>query len=424
MNLKISLLLAGGAATGVIGLAAAVVFTGTKPMAEPEAPRLSAAAIEAEKPLPDPAASGVIIAASGNYYYWLNPAGGVGTLRQWPYAADGVSPDGRWQAGIDWDEDEAFLRVIDLDWPDYPENTKSVRLSASLVGAEWAPGSPTLAALDQGGLYLVDPASGAASLVAEGVTAYAWGAGDRLIFATQDDSGARLSGLDERGQATKLAALTGPIGRFYVSPERDQLVYTQDDAEGWRLLSLDPASGAIEDYGNLGHAADQVVAAAPELAIAWSPDGTRFSVGPVSKPYVMHVFETADDLKYRYSTYRFEEGYAGELSWSPDGTQLAISTYSLDRTKHEVYVMDVEAGGVPRHLLDGCKIVWSPDGKFVAVKREPRDASGVAAIRVDTGFHWALNTNPQFVPVVWGEDMEGALTLAAKPVPYAVQLGK
>lgn len=73
MNLKTSLLLAGGVATGVITLTAAVVFSGSKPMAGPEGPRLSAAAIEAEKPLPDPAASGVIVAASGNFYYWLNP---------------------------------------------------------------------------------------------------------------------------------------------------------------------------------------------------------------------------------------------------------------------------------------------------------------------------------------------------------------
>jgi dipeptidyl aminopeptidase/acylaminoacyl peptidase len=124
------------------------------------------------------------------------------------------------------------------------------------------------------------------------------------------------------------------------------------------------------------------------------------------------------------STFFFEEGYAGELAWSPDGTQLAISTYSLDRTQHEVYVMDISAGSAPRHLLDGCKIVWSPDGQFVAVKREPHDATGVAAIRVETGFHWSLTTDPQFVPLSWGEDMEAALALAAKPVPYAVQLGK
>jgi WD40-like Beta Propeller Repeat len=428
MNLKTSLLLAGGVATGVIALAAAVVFTGSKPIAAPEAPRLSVAAVEAEKPLPDPAASGVIIATSGNYYYWLKPAGGVGTLTQWAYPQNGVSTDGRWQAGIDWQDDKAFLRVFDLDNPNSPENVQSIHLSGSLTGAEWAPEASMLAAMDESGLYLVDPVTGEASLVAEGVTAYTWGAGDRLIYATLDDSGARLSGLDERGRAAKLAALTGPIDRFYVSPERDQIVYTQDDPYGWRLLSVAPEGGAVVDYGHLGLVSNKTIARvleeAPELAVAWSPDGSLFAVGPVSQPYAMYLVQRAEGWGQPVSSFFFEEGYAGELSWSPDGTQLAISTYSLDRTRHEVYVMDVAAGSAPRHLLDGCKIVWSPDGQFVAVKREPHDASGVAAIRVDTGFHWALNTNPQFVPVVWGEDMEDALTLAAKPVPYAVQLGK
>ena len=138
----------------------------------------------------------------------------------------------------------------------------------------------------------------------------------------------------------------------------------------------------------------------------------------------MHVVETADDLKYRYSTYSFEEGYAGEIAWSPDGAALAISTYSLDRTQHEVYVLEWGVDRVPRHLLDGCKIVWSPDGKFVAVKREPYKDPGLAVIRVDSGFHWPLTEQPSFIPLTWGVDEEQAVALAAKPLPYAIQLGK
>jgi hypothetical protein len=398
---------------------------------------LDAAAVEADVPLPDPEATGVIIAASDIYYYWLAPSGEQGTLVAPPYPNNGVSPDGRWQAGIDWDEEEAFLRILNLANPDDPDSTKSVRLSASLVGAEWAPEASLLAALDENSLYVVDPATGDATVVATGVTAYAWGAGDRLVFASQDASGARLSGLDEGGQALELAALVGPVDRFYVSPERDQLVYTQDSAEGWRLLSLDPRGGEIRDYGNLGRAgirdygnpgrsfvttSSETTAKAPELAIAWSPDGGMFAVGLVSLPYVMHVI--APGSKWMLRSYGFEEGYAGELAWSPDGAQLAISTYSLDRTQHEVYVMDVATGGAPRHLLDGCKIVWSPDGKFVAVKREPYKDPGLAVIRVDSGFHWPLTEQPSFVPLTWGADEQEATALAAKPLPYAIQLGK
>ncbi len=428
MNLKITLVLAGTAATGVIALAAAVVLTGSAPMAEPETPHLSVAAVEAEKPLPDPAASGVIIATSNNDYYWLDPTGGQGTVTQPPYPANGVSADGRWQAGIDWDENQvAFLRIIDLNNPAYPENTTSVRLADALVGAEWAPGASILAALDEDALYLVDPASGEASPVAEGVTAYAWGAGGRLVYATDRTSGARLYRLDDGGQVVELAALSGPIGRFYVSPVRDQLLYTQEGAGGWQLLNLDPAGGAIADFGNLGGVSDQTttgaIEEAPELAVAWSPDGTQVAVGPVTAPYTMHLIRTANASSQPVSTYFFKEGYAGELSWSPDGAQLAISTYSPDRTQHEVYIMDVAAGGAPRHLLDGCKIVWSPDSQFVAVKREPYVESGVAAIRVNTGYHWALTTLP-LVPLSWAEDQQTALALTMNPVPYAVQLGK
>ena len=161
---------------------------------------------------------------------------------------------------------------------------------------------------------------------------------------------------------------------------------------------------------------------APELAVAWSPSGRQIAVGPVDAPYVMYLIEP--DSKTLVRAYSFDEGYAGELSWSPDGTQLAISTYSPDRTRHEVYVMDVASDGAPRHLLDGCKIVWSPDSRFVAVKREPHDATGVAAIRVDTGYHWALSQSPQFIPVSWGADQQTAVALASQPLPYAVQLGK
>jgi hypothetical protein len=421
MNLRIALILTGGLATGAIALTAALVLTRTEPMAQPELRKPSAAAVEAEQPRPDPLASGVIIAKSGNYYHWLEPSGARGSVMGMTYPEDGVSVDGRWQAGINWEDDKAFLAIFDRDSDGDVQDTKAVRLPESLVGAEWAPESPLLAALDQSALYLVDPESGEASMVAEGVTAYAWAAGDRLIYATRATDGARLSALDEDGRAFELAVLSGPVDRFYVAPERDQVLFTQDDPEGWRLLALNPANGRLHDYGSLGGRTLFQQATSPALAVAWSPDERRFAVGPVTTPYVMFL---VDPLSETWTTYTFEEGYAGEMTWSPDGKQLAISTYSLDRTRHEVYVMDVAAGGEPRHLLDGCKIVWSPDGRFVAVKREPHDATGMAAIRVETGYHWALTTNPQYIPVAWGEDEEAALALTMNPVPYAVQLGK
>ena len=429
MNPKVALILSSVVASIVIAMAVGVVLSGWEPMASAKQPvRLSAAAIPDERQ-PDPEAQGVIVAGSNGNFYAFTAQGVQKAVRQPPYPANGVSPDGNWQAGINCDNAGCFVAIFDLRHPDNPEMQKTVRLQASFTGGEWAPKSSMLAALDEdGGLYLVDPISGEATLTAQNVTAYAWGAVDELVFATLDGSRPHLSRLEQGGQPLQLAALSGPITRFYVSPDRDEIVFTQDDPDGWRLLMLRSGRDTVEDFGNLGRAPGKVrtwvLPAEPQLAVAWSPRGDRFAVGPVSEPYVMYVVLTEGSWKLAYSTYTFQEGYAGELAWSPDGAYLAISTYSPDRTQHEVYLMDGDADGAPRHVLDGCKIVWSPDGKFIAVKREPHDSTGIAAIRVDTGFHWSVTTHPDYYPLSWAGDEDAALALAMKPVPYAVQLGK
>ena len=421
MNLKTMLLLSGAAAAGVIVMAAAVVLTGSEPMGPPDD---AAAALQ-----PDPAAIGVIVTTHNGSYYTLTPSGELGYVSQPLLLPSGISSDGLWQAGIEWDEKEesAYLSVYYLvsDALD-GKGSLLVHLPAALSVAEWAPQAALLVGLDESGaLYLVDPGASETTLVAENVTAYAWANGDRLIYATQDNSGARLFGLDAaRGPARELASLAGPITEFHVSPERNQVVFAQDGSDGWRLLSLDPQTDVIKDYGSLGSATRPVLEEAPEMAVAWSPSGRQFAVGPVSSPYVMYVVEAVGDWKGAYSTHAFEEGYAGEMTWSPDGTRLAISTYSPDRTRHEVYVMDVSARGGPRHLLDGCKIVWSPDGKFIAVKREPHNANGVSAIRVATGFNWLVAEQPALVPLAWGRDEQDAMARSAEPLPYAVRLVK
>jgi dipeptidyl aminopeptidase/acylaminoacyl peptidase len=426
MNLQTSFLLAGGVAVAGIVVAAAVVLTGSEPMARPVTPRLSATELEQQAP-PDPAASGVIVATRQGQRYTLTPGGDRDAVYGLALPPDGVSPDGLWQAGIDCDDSGCRVAIFDMKHPNDPDMQKRVELGGSFLAGEWARDASLLAAQDEdGGLYLVDPVSGDASLLGQRVTAYAWGAGDRLVFASQDDSGARLWGLDELGRPVGLASLAGPVDRFYVSPQRDQLVFTQDSPAGWSLLGLDVAASQIEDYGHIGAimgwSNSKAPRVAPQLAIAWSPDGNVFAVGPVSYPYSLHL--VAPGSGQLVTTYYFDEGYAGELAWSPDGMRLAISTYSLDRKQHEVYVLDVAAGEAPRHLLDGCKIVWSPDGNFIAVKREPHDATGIAAIRVDTAYHWALTTHEDLFPVSWGTDADKALALSLKPVPYAIQLGK
>jgi WD40 repeat protein len=428
MNLKTLLLGSGVAAMGVIVLAAAAVLIDSKPMATTtESPRLSADVVAAEQPRPDLRARGVIIARSETYFQALTPQGDRQPLYEPTYPANGVSPDGKWQAGIGCDGDSCFVSLFDLQSPNDAAKQRTIHLRASFAGGEWAPQSSTLAALDEdGGLYVLDAVTGEPILIGDRVTAYAWVAGDSLVFATDDGAASNLVRVSTDGFTTELATLASPVDRFYVSPQHDQLIYTQDSDAGWRLLSLEPQEGAIDDYGNVGGVmggSDRPVPqTAPQLAVAWSPDGNQIAVGPVSYPYAMHLITPGAEEALR--SYFFEEGYAGELSWSPDGSQLAISTYSLDRTQHEVYLKDADSNMLPRHLLDGCKIVWSPDGKYIAVKREPHDSTGIAAIRVDTGYNWPVTTLSGYVPVSWGVDESDAVALAMKPVPYAVQLGK
>ena len=78
----------------------------------------------------------------------------------------------------------------------------------------------------------------------------------------------------------------------------------------------------------------------------------------------------------------FPFGYPGEIKWSPDGTKLAVSTYDVERTRHESYVVD-PATGVATHLLSGCVIVWSHDSRFLAVHGEPDP--GISIVDVMTG---------------------------------------
>ncbi|HLF77506.1 MAG TPA: hypothetical protein VJB57_08435, partial [Dehalococcoidia bacterium] len=95
-----------------------------------------------------------------------------------------------------------------------------------------------------------------------------------------------------------------------------------------------------------------------------------------------------------------------------------------DRSRHEVYVLDVAGTQAPRHLLDGCHIEWSPDGRYMAVKREPSKAPGVSAIRVEDGANWPVVAYTGYVPISWGANEADAMALALKPANPSAVLGK
>jgi len=266
----------------------------------------------------------------------------------------------------------------------------------------------------------VEPFSREARLVRECcVTAFAWTARDELLLAGEDGTGTYwLARAGIEGPEQKLGRLPARVESFYESPDAMQFAFAQAQDGEFGLMTFDAASGSLTDYGLLHGLAGLE---GPQFAIAWSRDQRFVAVGPVAAPYSLYVLDTTEGVVA--ARHEFTEGYAGELVWSPADNALAISTYSPDRSRHEVYVVDATAGETPRHLLGGCRLVWSPDGRFLAVKAEPHTL-GAEAVNVATGYHWRLAGLPGMTPVAWGEDEAGALLQMRVTDRSAAVLGK
>ena len=72
------------------------------------------------------------------------------------------------------------------------------------------------------------------------------------------------------------------------------------------------------------------------LAIAWSPDSRRLAFGFISgAPWSLAVVSATQ------SVFELQGGYVGELTCPPDSPQLTISTYEIDRSDHDVLMVDV-----------------------------------------------------------------------------------
>jgi WD40 repeat protein len=154
-----------------------------------------------------------------------------------------------------------------------------------------------------------------------------------------------------------------------------------------------------------GKALSRAVAGVP-LTIAWSPDSKYLAYGSITgAPWALNLFSTAS---WSLSSYRVEGGYVGELSWSPDGSRLAISTYELERTNHTVLLLDVDTHWL-RRLIGGSIVVWSPDGRFVAVHREPLEEPGVWIAPIEGGAALRITADAKSYPVAWTQ----ALPVAA-----------
>ena len=192
---------------------------------------------------------------------------------------------------------------------------------------------------------------------------------------------------------------TAPNGRYFAFAMRDERGVAL--VVGWPGGTTDLARLAEPNDPALiegkGEAAS--VGGVP-LVIAWSPDSQRVAFGTLKLPFVLTIAERTSGGEWRLSEHRVAGGYIGELAWAPGGSTLAVSTYSLDRKDHTVFVLGLDGGG-PRRLVDGCRIAWSPDGRYVVVHRDSPTEPGTWIVSIDGAERFAVTTEPKSYPVAW-----------------------
>jgi WD40-like Beta Propeller Repeat len=233
---------------------------------------------------------------------------------------------------------------------------------------------------------------------------FEWLASDDLIIADNDGTNALLQRVAPDGAVAMLATVPAPVNYLYAAPDRRTIAFTQDSPDGWQLWTVDSATGEVRNAGNMG--SDPAGVAPPDqtppihtkgpMYVAWSPDGQRVAFGGgYEPPYIMTIANIASGEKHRTE---FPDGYPGEIKWSPDGTTLAVSTYNIERTHHESYVVDPDTG-VAQHVVSGCVIVWSADSRFLAIhgEREP----GITIADVVTLAHVQLTHTVNDTPLRW-----------------------
>jgi WD40 repeat protein len=313
------------------------------------------------------------------------------------------SADGLWHLHQACGDTSCVLSMFGADGAQ-----SSIELTA-LIDVQWSPKGHTFAfigalePLSSPTLFVIaEPASLEPRALHNGeVRAFTWLGDGRLLFTSIDGEMYRAS---PTGEVESVAQLE-PASYLHLSPDGRTVAFTQNDAAGWRLWTVDGYGGALRDLGNMGSdpaGTTPPVEVAPEqkgpMYIGWSPDGSYLAFGGgFEPPYIMTTVNLVTGARVRTE---FPHGYPGEIKWSPDGTKIAVSTYDVDRTRHESYVVDPDTGEA-KQLLSGCVIVWSHDSRFLAVHGEP-DPS-ISVVDVTTGAQAKVSRDRNDIPISWTE---------------------
>lgn len=319
-----------------------------------------------------------------------------------------TSPDGRWTAYPSCTQ-ECTLTITDGN-----DGATILRFEGGASDPRWSPDSARLAYIvdltrnDEvygRELTLIDPSRPDEPVVLRAIDGYAampyvWEDATHIVLSVGDT----IERLTLDGAREVIARPAGSIDFFYESPDGHTVAYTQADAAGWRLYTLDLETLSVIDRGNMGsdpagiQPPDVSSSAKGPMYVEWSPNGRQIAFGGgFIEPYFMTIVDL--DTGNVVRTY-FEEGYPGEIKWSPDGSRVAVSTYDVERTRHEVYIVD-PATGDARHVSSGCVIVWSPDGRFLAQHID--HTPGVGIVNVETGEYGMLTDVLGETPLWWEE---------------------
>ena len=139
--------------------------------------------------------------------------------------------------------------------------------------------------------------------------------------------------------------------------ESQDLVFTPD---GKRVIVAHEHGANIWEVST-GERVIEISEHHPALAVAISPDGSRFALGPVNSSIAIYDSSTGK----RLSEITQPNSKVNDLAFSPDGKLLASA--SSDRT---VRFFETEKGAEVQnlrvHFTDAWSVAFSPDGKYVA----------------------------------------------------------